>query len=858
MPITSNASNSQKELHGFLLAQQQVLQQVVADSQKAVLAAGTQSQMIDTLQAELAELQSESQRMRSRLVQAGLELETETPKVKWEAAKVSKIAFAPDTTEATAVVPMQQAPSYCLPSSSGSSKVTPITDDTNPEPPGNQAPVLKVSKSSVQTENMFKKRMEKAGSIKINFEDPARHEDTEIEVECEEPGRRLKASVRPSVGNLEQLRETMMLLGKVPIFQRLPEEQLVVVAAACLTCKYPPGTVFLKQGSAASSDDFFIITGGTVHLNVDGKRVNSLKMGDYFGEQSLLHGEGQPATATAETQVSALVLRGTKFKELSLDEQLVIPPRDEYARKPKQVFADATAMKEKLRQAMMKPPYDVRNFYHEKGVMQKIARSKYFDNATLSVIAFNAAWIAVDTDRNTADTLLTAHPVFVVAENFFCLYFSTEWLVRFCSFRIKRDGLRDAWFVFDSCLVGSMVIETWVMNLVVMIAGGQSGGAMGNASILRLFRLLRLSRMARMARLLRAMPELMVLIKGMAVAMRSVLFTLVLLGGIIYIFSIMFVQLMKDTAMGEQYFPTVPEAMNSLLLDGTLPDQARIITDVGSEGWVFRIIILFYILLASMTVMNMLVGVLCEVVSVVSAVEKESMLVSYVKGTLLHMLENSGLDADGDKQIARDEFEYMLENPAAAKALTDVGVDVVGLVDFTDFIFKDGRQLSFPDFMDMVLSLRGTNVATVKEIVDLRKLLTSECDKIVTRTGQALTEILTHVHGENRTNRKSIAAAFGVNSSMGSDSSMSLPGSPTGPASPHKQPMGYFNNSMDAYSPHSVQDLSISDMPTASWATAAAVRLSAAAGELSAAASELSARNNKQQQGFNQPVLPSS
>ena len=47
----------------------------------------------------------------------------------------------------------------------------------------------------------------------------------------------------------------------------------------------------------------------------------------------------------------------------------------------------------------------------------------------------------------------------------------------------------------------------------------------------RLVRLLRLTRMARMARLLRAMPELLVLIKGMVVAMRSVFFTLCLLAG---------------------------------------------------------------------------------------------------------------------------------------------------------------------------------------------------------------------------------------------------------------------------------------------------------------------------------------
>jgi hypothetical protein len=279
-----------------------------------------------------------------------------------------------------------------------------------------------------------------------------------------------------------------------------------------------------------------------------------------------------------------------------------------------------------------------------------------------------------------------------------------------------------------------MVGETWVLNAIVWAMGGGGGGnPIGNASILRLFRLLRLSRMARMARLLRAMPELMVLIKGMATAMRSVFFTLCLLIGIIYVFGIAFVQLMKGTSAGDVYFQTVPDAMNSLLLQGTIPDQAQLVEDVGVEHWIFRACILFYILLASLTVMNMLVGVLCEVVTVVSTVEKESLLVNYVKTQLEHMLKTSGIDADADGMIAKKEFEALLENPRAAQALQEVGVDVIGLVDFTDFIFSNGRMLSFQDFMDTVLSLRGTNTATVKDVVDLRKFMVTEFEKVISK-----------------------------------------------------------------------------------------------------------------------------
>merc|ERR1711933_489234 len=70
------------------------------------------------------------------------------------------------------------------------------------------------------------------------------------------------------------------------------------------------------------------------------------------------------------------------------------------------------------------------------------------------------------------------------------------------------------------------------------------------------------------------------------------------------------------------------------------------------------------------------------------------------------------------------------------RALQDVGVDVVSLVDFTDFIFQNGRELTFSDCMDVVLQLRGTNASTVKDIVDLRKQVLAELAAIKEESGQ--------------------------------------------------------------------------------------------------------------------------
>jgi voltage-gated sodium channel len=386
------------------------------------------------------------------------------------------------------------------------------------------------------------------------------------------------------------------------------------------------------------------------------------------------------------------------------------------------VFANAAEMKERVKQHIMKPEYDVRNFYYTEGIWQQIARHAYFEYVTLAVIASNAIWIAIDTDYNGKDSLLDANPAFIVGENLFCLYFTVELVIRFLSFQEKQNCLRDAWFVFDSILVTMMVLETWVMNLILLMAGNSSGDSFGDASVLRLVRLLRLSRMARMARLLRAMPELMILVKGIVAATRSVFFTLCLLVMLIYVFGIAFVQLTADMeTIHDEYFGKVHNGMVSLLLHLVLPDQASLILEVGEESTILAFLLLIFVLLSTLTILNMLVGVLVEVVSVVSDVEKEQMMVSFVKNELLSLL----VDADEDKQISKAEFENLLMNPKAAKIIQEVGVDVVGLVDFTDHIFANERQLSFPEFMDLILQLRGSNGATVRDMVDLRRFLSN-------------------------------------------------------------------------------------------------------------------------------------
>lgn len=421
-----------------------------------------------------------------------------------------------------------------------------------------------------------------------------------------------------------------------------------------------------------------------------------------------LSGQGWSAEATStadfegEKKVTSVLTAGTEAS----------------ARRPRALgFADVEAMKASVKSKLEKPqPYSVHNYYKTTGVWQKLARAALFENCTLIVIVANALFMYADTDFNPADTLTQSAPVFQVCEHFFCTYFTAEWVIRLMALE-KLNGLIDAWFVFDGLLVAMMVMETWVLVIWAYSSGATGENPLGKeTSVLRLIRLLRLSRLVRM---FRSMPELMVLIRGMVAAMKSVLYVMGLLVLLTYVFAIALTQLSDNTYSGTHYFPTVPMAMLSLTTYATLQDNlTQFCDDIRSDSAFNLFLVLIFLALGFLTVLNMLVGVLCEVVDEVAQKEKAERQTQMIKEKFQDIVLK--IDKDSNGKISYKEFVKIMDEPSALKSLQEVGVDPLVVVDFAEQIFmdKEGNQseLAFDRFMELLLELRDSNTATLKDI----------------------------------------------------------------------------------------------------------------------------------------------
>lgn len=392
------------------------------------------------------------------------------------------------------------------------------------------------------------------------------------------------------------------------------------------------------------------------------------------------------------------------------------------------LFPQTDDIKNSVQESLRHHHYNVEDHYHEEGFWQTIARHDYFKDIILVVIIFNMIWIALETDLDEKSASATV--LIEIVNSCFCLTFSVELLIRFLAFKRKRDAFRDHWFVFDGSLVALMVWETWIVCIVYLATGFTAGGN-GAAATLRPMRLIRLVRVARAARLLHSVPELWVLGQGMARALRSVLAVLCLLMLVIYVFAVMFTMTLSGSRVGAGVFDTVPQALNFLLLEVLCGPSADFVLSLLAEGCVYYLMYLAFLLIALLTLMNMLIGILCEVVAHEAQLSKEKAFLMEVEKQVTRLAKD--LDDDGSGGISADEFERIIRDPSMITSLHEFGVDIVDVAHFARFVYEQTDEISLPDFGQMVGQFRGSKACTVKDIMDVRQYITMELLELESR-----------------------------------------------------------------------------------------------------------------------------
>jgi len=100
-------------------------------------------------------------------------------------------------------------------------------------------------------------------------------------------------------------------LKQIPLFSRLPEPHLAIIAEQCRERRFRAETTILNQTD--ESCDLYLILSGRVKvtlMNEDGREVvlDTLADGDFFGELSVLDNKPRSASITTLADASMLIL----------------------------------------------------------------------------------------------------------------------------------------------------------------------------------------------------------------------------------------------------------------------------------------------------------------------------------------------------------------------------------------------------------------------------------------------------------------------------------------------------------------------------------------------------------------------
>jgi CRP-like cAMP-binding protein len=104
------------------------------------------------------------------------------------------------------------------------------------------------------------------------------------------------------------------LIRKVPLFSRLSKTELRQLAMLADEIDLREGKEMTRQGAAGR--EFFVLLEGTADVKKDGRKINALGPGDFFGEIALVSHEPRTATVTATSPVRTLVITDRSFRRL--------------------------------------------------------------------------------------------------------------------------------------------------------------------------------------------------------------------------------------------------------------------------------------------------------------------------------------------------------------------------------------------------------------------------------------------------------------------------------------------------------------------------------------------------------------
>jgi CRP/FNR family transcriptional regulator, cyclic AMP receptor protein len=112
--------------------------------------------------------------------------------------------------------------------------------------------------------------------------------------------------------------EKVEWIRHVPLFSQCSKRELAQIASIADEIDLRDGKVLIREGERGR--EFFVLLEGSAEVTKDGRKINTVGPGDFFGEIALVSQTPRTATVMATSPVHTLVITERSFRRL-LDEQ---------------------------------------------------------------------------------------------------------------------------------------------------------------------------------------------------------------------------------------------------------------------------------------------------------------------------------------------------------------------------------------------------------------------------------------------------------------------------------------------------------------------------------------------------------
>lgn len=360
------------------------------------------------------------------------------------------------------------------------------------------------------------------------------------------------------------------------------------------------------------------------------------------------------------------------------------------------------------------------------GCCQRIVDHTAFMALVVIVIFCQSIYMGLDNEGN------------IIVDILFTSFYLIELTMRLIAY--GGDFFYSGWNLMD---LGLIVLA--IVDLVFYFSVGGS-----SLDVMVSLRLMRLLRLGGLVRLLRFFKPLYLLVAGIMVSIKTVVWAWLLMSLIIYVFGLVFYRALKtDMCPGgvaaddeelQVYFGSLGSSLATVFQITTLEDWPIVTeTMIKSQSWLLALVILL-LMLTSYGVMNVTVAIFVNSAMDASSVRSRDLAKKAKEEyeatckALYEVFEEA--DSDGNGTLSKEEFKKALEEKDLLRRLHSAGIDATSAVFLFDILDIDANgTLDGNEFVEGVIRSRGN--AQNKDLVGLR------CD--VWRANLSVQEEIRHV-----------------------------------------------------------------------------------------------------------------